>query len=448
MNKLVFLFLPLLFTCCYEKINHVEVVQNDTQIDSLFISEIITERKFQSISTLDAAPLKVDSTIIATIKTSDGKGTYLTIIRPNRDLKITINKDSSLTTNHIADSLLNYLWHSQNAFLGKHSSYIFTSNDTDSLLSTYSTFGKQRASTIEQFSEVLTDENKTFLHYHNTARLNSFLLYYGKFIKSIPYNDDYYGFIDEIENNNRLAKTFPTNLLSKHEINYLNQNDTIVNIISFLAYIDDQTKSKDLSDYLKATYLREIIEDPSEWKFHQPLLRSDELKMVLKREKNNPYYNLIESTTDSYFSSQEGEKAYDFTATRPDGTQLKLSDLRGKLVFIDNWASWCGPCIKHRPIVLEMAERFQDDPKIEVLMISVDASKKDWEDYLTKKDQINNNNDLIIENGMNEPYGERFNIKSIPKYMLIDQDGVIINADLPNPSDKLIELINAELEKI
>ncbi|MEM6815049.1 MAG: TlpA disulfide reductase family protein [Bacteroidota bacterium] len=80
----------------------------------------------------------------------------------------------------------------------------------------------------------------------------------------------------------------------------------------------------------------------------------------------------MNKSSNSFFSSQKDFRAYDFEAESIDGSKLKLSDLNGKVVFIDYWASWCGPCIPYRPKVLELANKYADNSNVEILRISVD----------------------------------------------------------------------------
>jgi thiol-disulfide isomerase/thioredoxin len=301
---------------------------------------------------------------------------------------------------------------------------------------------------IENQSNRLTADEKELLLYQNDARINSFLFFFGRITKKLPPASSYFRFVNDINNNTKWTKSLPHNLLYKHEINYLINYDSQPNMNAFLSYIESQTSNKDLLAFLKAIYIREIIEKPFYWERHQALFDSEILKATLLKEKENPYYDLIQRSSDNYFSSQKGVVAYDFTSERIDGTKLRLSDLKGKIVFIDTWASWCGPCISERPNVLELANRFKDNPRVEILMISVDASRDDWIKYLTKMNQLGNHGDVIIENGMRTKYGDSFNVKFIPKYILIDGNGVIIDSDIPGPSKAVVDLIEKELKSM
>jgi len=446
------LCLSLALASCHSKNTFcISVISNNSLLDSAYITETITGRIVKKIplkGTNNEVSVDIDSTTIGQVHTKDGEHSYLTILRPNKNIRITINSDSTISTNNIADSLLNFLWKGNNNFIAQNSAFIFTTSKVDSVVSIFEQFGTTRKDTIEKYSDRLGGEEKELLLYQNEARLYAFLFYYGRILKKLPPQNSFFSFANNIDNNTKWAKSLPHNLLYKHEANYLTINNALDDIHSFLTYIGSQTSNKDLFAFLKANYIREIIESPSYWEHHQPLLNLELLEAINEEEKENIYYDLIQKPSKSYLASQKGEKAYDFVAERMDGTTLKLSDLKGKMVFVDTWASWCGPCIQHRPMVLELAEKYKDDPRIEILMVSVDASKEEWARFLTKKGQLDNNGDLMIINGLKTKYGNSFNIKSIPKYMLIDEFGTIIDANIKEPSLAVVERIERELKRM
>jgi thiol-disulfide isomerase/thioredoxin len=143
-----------------------------------------------------------------------------------------------------------------------------------------------------------------------------------------------------------------------------------------------------------------------------------------------------------------GAPAFDFRAERMDGSIARLSDSRGKVIFIDNWATWCAPCLQNRVKVLELAEKYENDPRVEIWMISLNSNKESWLSFLETNDRAHPVQEMIIVNGMRTPYGDRYNIKSIPKYVLISPQGTIIDANLPEPSAVVAEMIEREIDKL
>ncbi|MEM1336278.1 MAG: TlpA disulfide reductase family protein [Bacteroidota bacterium] len=355
-----------------------------------------------------------------------------------------IKADSSISTGHVEDSLLTYLWKSNNSFLADNGDFIFSTQSPDSLIALFNGFRLKRKAVIEKYSPILDSEVSDLLHFQNTARLYSFLFFYGRILKKLSPRNTFYDFVKQMETDSKWIKTFPSNTLYRYEVEYLKVHDAIKSIDSFLGFIEKQKIDQDHKDFLKSMYITDLIEKPFKFERHKDLLNSKSLRHVIQREKDNRYVSLIKRSAQLFFSIQHGEPAYNFTAETVTGKKVSLSDFEGKIVFIDNWASWCGPCIVERPKVLKMADKYSGNTNVTFLMISVDAKKSDWMNFLKNQGLSSHYGiDLIIENGMHSEYGKNYNIKFIPKYMLIDQKGFIINSnihDLPSSVEKLINV--------
>ena len=81
------------------------------------------------------------------------------------------------------------------------------------------------------------------------------------------------------------------------------------------------------------------------------------------------------------FGVKEGQRAEDFELKDLSGRTVKLSSLRGKVVLVDFWASWCGPCKKELPVLADMARRLRARG-IEVLAVNVDKKRENAEAFL------------------------------------------------------------------
>ena len=117
--------------------------------------------------------------------------------------------------------------------------------------------------------------------------------------------------------------------------------------------------------------------------------------------------------------------------------------LKGKLLFIDIWATYCPDCRKELPALETLQEDYKAEPIIFV-SISVDRDKEAWK-AMVKEKKLGGIH-LYASPETKELFKELYDLRSIPRYMLIDEKGNIINANLPMPSDKnLKELITATL---
>ncbi|RZJ31692.1 MAG: TlpA family protein disulfide reductase [Flavobacterium sp.] len=126
------------------------------------------------------------------------------------------------------------------------------------------------------------------------------------------------------------------------------------------------------------------------------------------------------------------------------GGKTKLADLKGKYVYIDNWATWCGPCRGEIPSLQKVEEHFKGK-NIEFVSISVDV-KKDydkWRKFVTDKSL--GGMQLIADNDWNSDFMKAYGVMSIPRFILIGPDGKIIDSDAKRPSDPAL---TAQLETL
>lgn len=125
--------------------------------------------------------------------------------------------------------------------------------------------------------------------------------------------------------------------------------------------------------------------------------------------------------------SSIGATAMDFTLTDGKGDSIKLSDFRGKYVFLDFWASWCKPCRIQNPRILKAFNRFKDK-NFTVLGVSLDTDRDKWEKAI-KDDQLNWTQ-LFDPKGFSSEPAQKYLIRSVPVNFLLDPDGVIIAKDI------------------
>ena len=127
-----------------------------------------------------------------------------------------------------------------------------------------------------------------------------------------------------------------------------------------------------------------------------------------------------------------GAPAIDCAWEDPQGKTSRLSDLYGKVLYIDVWATWCGPCVAEIPHLEKLVERFKGNSRIEFVSVSVDSRKADWLAKL-EKDKPQWKQFLCKD------FCEFYNINGIPRFMLLDAAGNIITVDAPRPSDEHID---------
>ncbi|PKB43692.1 thiol-disulfide isomerase/thioredoxin [Cellulophaga sp. RHA19] len=123
------------------------------------------------------------------------------------------------------------------------------------------------------------------------------------------------------------------------------------------------------------------------------------------------------------------------------GGTTSLEDFKGKYVYIDVWATWCGPCLYEVPYLQEVEKQYHGK-NIEFVSISVDADKDHdkWKQMVTDKKM--GGVQLYADNSFDSDFAKDYIIKAIPKFILIDPEGKIVKSNAPRPSDKkLIDLL-------
>lgn len=123
-----------------------------------------------------------------------------------------------------------------------------------------------------------------------------------------------------------------------------------------------------------------------------------------------------------------GSIAPEISMSNPDGKTCKLSELRGKIVLIDFWASWCAPCRAENPNVVRLYKKY-NEKGFDVFSISLDKSKEQWINAITKDGLIWPNHVSELK-GWTSSAGKRYGVNSIPHTLLVDQEGRIIAKNL------------------
>jgi len=127
----------------------------------------------------------------------------------------------------------------------------------------------------------------------------------------------------------------------------------------------------------------------------------------------------------------EGDYAPNISAPTPDGEVLALNDLKGKVVLIDFWASWCGPCRRENPNVVKMYNKYKDKG-FEILGVSLDKNRDRWLKAI-EDDNLTWPHISDLEGWASKP-AQMYKVSSIPYTVLVDKDGKIIGKKLRGPS--------------
>ncbi|RYZ84378.1 MAG: TlpA family protein disulfide reductase [Moraxellaceae bacterium] len=171
-------------------------------------------------------------------------------------------------------------------------------------------------------------------------------------------------------------------------------------------------------------------------------------KLIADYRKENQawpdYLKIVDTAYKKALHIKPGNPAPVFTGTSPDGKKVSLSDFKGKLVYVDVWASWCGPCIGEIPAAKKLMEELKDK-EVVFLNVSVDQSEADWRKAMEKHGVHGTN--MLANGAFQSDIVQAYNINSIPRYLLIGRDGSIISSNAGRPSSTAKAEIEAALKK-
>ena len=141
---------------------------------------------------------------------------------------------------------------------------------------------------------------------------------------------------------------------------------------------------------------------------------------------------------------QPGEDPFDFTFPDREGNDVSLSDFVGSVVYVDVWATWCGPCVAEIPHLIEIEEEYVDQ-NITFLGVSVDTDSVAWTNFIDEKEL----HGVHINTGAwNTQMMDDYAINGIPRFMVFDANGKVVDLDAPRPSsDELRPLFDGLLKE-
>lgn len=201
------------------------------------------------------------------------------------------------------------------------------------------------------------------------------------------------GLTEQYESLMKLENDFIKGLIDKYPDSFFN-----------LAFIEKLDKEKDIEYYSKLD------------------------KGLQKKYPSSDYVKSFHSNVQELMKLMPGSPAPEIDLPGVDGKNIKLSSLKGKVVLIDFWASWCKPCRMENPNVVKMYNRFKDK-NFTVFSVSLDKQKENWIEAISKDNLTwpNHCSDLAFWSSAVVPL---YNIQGIPLTVLIDKEGKIIAKNL------------------
>lgn len=299
-------------------------------------------------------------------------------------------------------------------------------------------------------------EKAATLLYH-LERRNYIML--GQFTYFYP-DTVYYSFFNEINFDeafclNSNAKLFASNYLTnKARFAFKDKDDNAwweENLEWRLNYVMSQAPSA-WNDLLAMSILREYSVGMSSDNFFQNITRFDEKANTVFMAKSNQ--DLFQHNSLAFLNLAPGKTAPDFALPDSSGIILKLSDYRGKIVYIDVWGTWCGPCIEEIPDALKLQKAYKDKPVV-FLYVALEYDKRDierWRNFIAGRNKRFLNEPftgvhVVAEKQFGNTEMMPYKINYAPTHILIDQNGYIVKARASS-ADGIVKDIDALLDKM
>lgn len=205
-----------------------------------------------------------------------------------------------------------------------------------------------------------------------------------------------------------------------------------------------QHVEKNYYDYVKSKLRGRALYD-----YYAFALRRDfNRKLYSKFDANSPYPKLAQKVRTKYRHLEgilEGSPAPNVSFMDTNGELSQLYDYRGKYIYIDCWATWCGPCIKEIPSLKTLEKDFHGK-NITFISISFDDDEANdkWKKFVDEHEL--SGVQVRIDSSNKEIFSKSFNIQQIPRFIILDKEGKIIDANAPRPSEDAIRKVLGQLE--
>ncbi len=210
-----------------------------------------------------------------------------------------------------------------------------------------------------------------------------------------------------------------------------NQRDTTKDwYISIIKFINKEVSNQYIKDQLLFEYSKYNITFANDLEDFYKEFKKGVKDKKIKKDITNSYKKLKVTV-----KGKPSPKFEDYESS--DGKKVSLKDYRGKYLFIDVWACWCTPCTIEIPFMKKLIEKYKGK-NIEFISISIDKQKDKsvWEKMIREENL--NWTQLLADNDWNSDFIQKYLIKAIPRYIIVDPEGKIITANAPRPSKKAL----------
>ncbi|MCH6199862.1 TlpA family protein disulfide reductase [Aquiflexum sp. LQ15W] len=155
---------------------------------------------------------------------------------------------------------------------------------------------------------------------------------------------------------------------------------------------------------------------------------------------NSIYLADVDKSLSAIEKLKEGAVVENFSFVDLEGKSVSLMDYKDKIIYLDLWASWCGPCINtFRTKTPFFEKKLEGNPEVILMYISIDEQPEPWKNYLSKNKMGGVH--LFAGKGFEAEIMKYFKVWGIPRYLIIGKDNKIIDVNAPRPGDEAYEAL-------
>jgi thiol-disulfide isomerase/thioredoxin len=196
--------------------------------------------------------------------------------------------------------------------------------------------------------------------------------------------------------------------------------------------ISNEINSKSIEQWIDANKLASKLKNTS----NKDSLKS--LQPTIEKISDVDYRKLLNNLYDYRIVFGNGDTAKNFTALNENDLSVSLEKFKGSVIYLDIWATWCGPCLSEMPYFDSLKMKYKDTD-IVFISLSIDSKIKEWKDFLISKNATGNQwniNRLVLED---------YAVDAVPRYIIINKEFKIVDMYGPKPSSKKTDEILKKL---
>lgn len=393
-----------------------------------------------------------------------GRGFFITNVFLQNGYNININikgkgNESREVSFDGTGSVINAFWYKFSERFYKQGGYnakykkMVSENGAMEFRAAYETYAKSQMNVVDSFIKVekpvkfFVEWVKSYVEYSCISKNYTYLFHKPRFSNSNGYlnvDEEYYSFLKGVNVNKEPSVShsayndFIYFYIVDHKMRNLSGNENA--LLGSLEFAREELPEP-IANRAIAHLLKDQIQVAATRGDYE-LLRS-QMDLLTRHSGTEHYGEYLRYNYEQKAVLAPGSPAPNFTLKDIEGNSVSISDYQGKVVVIDFWGTWCGPCKRELPYSRKIEEHFAEREDVVFVFVALErGSREYWKDFVESNDlpgvhlySSNGNNSLV-------PY----KITSVPRYVLLDKEGNIFDAFASRPSQNMQTQITKVLE--